>query len=170
MKRLKLILYYLIISKLPHSRMIKVSNKIRCWYMTRILKVFEPGEQNFFEPNIYIGDSNDLRIGSNCQINENVFIQGAHIGSYVMIAPNVSILSKSHNFNDIQIPMLEQGESQKQIPIIEDDVWIGRNVIIMPGIRIKKGAIVAAGAIVTKNVESYSVVGGVPAKVIKYRK
>ncbi len=66
--------------------------------------------------------------------------------------------------------MILQGEKKGINPIIEDDVWIGRNAIIMPGVRIGKGSIVGAGAVVTKNVEPYSIVGGVPAKLIRKRK
>jgi maltose O-acetyltransferase len=85
-----------------------------------------------------------------------------------MIAPNVSILSKGHEFQDTEVPMVEQGNKEDSIPIIEDDVWIGRNAIIMPGITLGKGCII--GAVVTKNVDPYCIVGGVPAKLFRKRK
>lgn len=169
MKKIALIIYYILISKLPHSRILKVSNIIRCWYMVHIIKVMQKGSLNFFEHSIYIGEGSDLEIGSNCQVNENVFIQGAKIGSFVMIAPNVAILTKGHSFQSIEIPMVLQGNTQQLIPIIEDDVWIGRNAIIMPGVILGKGSIIGAGSVVTKNVEPYSIVGGVPAKLIRKR-
>jgi maltose O-acetyltransferase len=108
-------------------------------------------------------------IGEGCEINENVFIQGAHIGRDVLIAPNVSILTTTHNYLDPNIPIKHQGDSSPQVPRIESDVWIGRNAIILPGVIIGQGSVVGAGAIVTKNIEPFSVYGGVPAKFIKKR-
>lgn len=124
---------------------------------------------NFFEPNIYIGNGKNISIGLYSQINEDVFIQGARIGAHVMIAPNVSILSKGHNYSDIKKPMIMQGETEENLPVIEDNVWIGRNVVIMPGVRVGTGSIIGAGAIVTKDIMKNSIVGGVPAKLIKSR-
>jgi len=167
---MRILFYYLFISKLPHSRYLKICNKIRILYVSKVLKIFEYHNENYFENNIYIGNGKNVKIGKYCQINENVFIQGATIGSYVMIAPNVSILNSTHNFDRIDIPMIEQGAVKQDNPIVEDDVWLGRNVTILPGIKIGKGSIVAAGAVVVKNVEPYSIVGGVPAKLIKKRK
>ena len=87
-----------------------------------------------------------------------------------MIAPNVSILNSTHNYQNIDLPLIMQGEEKNLNPVIEDDVWIGRNAVIMPSIKIGQGSIVGAGAVVTKDVEPYSIVGGVPAKFIKKRK
>ena len=167
---MKILIYYLFISKLPHSRYLKIFNKIRIWYVSKILKLCEYHPDNFFENNIYIGKGTNVKIGKQCQINENVFIQGATISDFVMIAPNVSILNSTHNFNKIEIPMVMQGTAIQENPIIEDDVWLGRSVIVLPGIKIGKGSIVAAGAVVTKDVKPFSVIGGVPAKLIKFRK
>jgi maltose O-acetyltransferase len=138
--------------------------------MIYILKIMQKGRLNYFEYNVYIGKGSGVIIGSNCQINENVFIQGATIGSFVMIAPNVSILTKGHSFQDTEIPMIQQGDTEELIPVIEDDVWIGRSAIIMPGVTLGKGSIIGAGAVVTKDVEPYSIVGGVPAKLLRKRK
>jgi maltose O-acetyltransferase len=66
--------------------------------------------------------------------------------------------------------MIDQGFKDKEPVIIEDDVWIGARVIILPGVKIGKGSIVGAGAVVTKDVEPYSIVAGVPAKLIRKRK
>ena len=169
MRRVNLFIYYIIIRKLPHSRLVPVINRFRCWYVSRVLGIMKNANNNYFEPNIYIGQAKNLTIGSNCHINENVFIQGAIIGSYVMIAPNVSILTKGHNFEHIEQPMMLQGDTEIKIPIIENNVWIGRNVIIMPGVIIGEGSIIGAGAVVTKDVESFSIVAGIPAKLIKSR-
>jgi len=87
-----------------------------------------------------------------------------------MIAPHVAILNSAHNHDRIDIPMICQGERKRINPIIEDDVWIGRNAVIMPGIRIHKGSIVGAGAVVVKDVPPYCIVGGVPARILRMRK
>jgi acetyltransferase-like isoleucine patch superfamily enzyme len=168
--RIKLIIYYLIISKLPNSRYGSFFRKIRNWYVCDILKIMQPHKENYFEENIYIGNAKNLTIGEYCHINENVFMQGVKVGDYVMIAPNVAILSSIHKHDLVDFPMIMQGEENNLNPTIEDDVWIGRNVVIMPGISIGKGSIVGAGSVVTKDIEPYSMVGGVPAKLIKKRK
>ncbi|MBT0607160.1 acyltransferase [Aequorivita echinoideorum] len=122
------------------------------------------------EHNVYLSTGKNIKMGHNCRINENVFIQGAYIGNNVLIAPNVSILSVSHNHENIEIPIVDQGDTLPNPPTIKDNVWLGRNVVVMPGIVIGEGAIVGAGAVVTKNVDPYIIVGGVPAKFIKNRK
>lgn len=90
------------------------------------------------------------------------------IGSNVMIADAVSIRDTDHVFTDLNMPMQEQGIVSCPV-IIEDDVWIGHGAIILKGVRVGRGSIIAAGAVVTKDVQRYSVVGGVPAKVIGAR-
>ena len=86
-----------------------------------------------------------------------------------MMGPDVIILNGGHNFQKTDIPMRLQGEKQQIQTIIGDDVWIGTRAIIMPGVKIGKGVIVGAGAVVTKDIPDYAVVGGVPAKILKYR-
>ncbi len=86
-----------------------------------------------------------------------------------MMAPEVAIIATNHNYDRIDIPMNQQGEINKTIEI-GDDCWLGYRSIICAGVKIGKGSIVAAGAVVTKDVPPYSIVGGIPAKVIKTRK
>ncbi|MBU2881838.1 acyltransferase [Psychrosphaera sp. B3R10] len=136
--------------------------------MERILNLMASGN-NFFEDNVYIGSGSEISVGSHCQINENVFLQSVEIGDHVMIAPNVSVLSGTHEVARVDIPMSTQGTKTTVKSIIESDVWIGRNAIILPGVIIGRGSIVGAGAVVTRNVEPYTIVGGVPAKMIKRR-
>lgn len=168
--KIKLIIYYLIIQHLPHSRLVPILSKIRLLYVSKCLKIIKYNSKSKFQNNIYISNGKNIKIGNNCQINENVFIQSVKIGDNVMIAPGVAILSSKHNTERIDIPMNMQGELTDISPEIKDDVWIGRNAIIMPGIIINKGSIIAAGAVVTKDTVEYSVYGGIPAKLIKKRK
>ena len=79
-------------------------------------------------------------------------------------------MTSSHNVESTFLPMNQQGSLPKQKVIIGDDVWIGTRVIILPGVRVGTGSIIGAGAVVTKDVPDYAIVGGVPAKIIKFRK
>jgi maltose O-acetyltransferase len=74
-----------------------------------------------------------------------------------------------HEFSRTDIPMSLQGYREEKTVTIGDDVWLGRNVIVMPGVTIGKGAIVAASAVVTKDVGEFDIVGGIPASIISSR-
>lgn len=91
------------------------------------------------------------------------------IGNNVMMGPDVVILTHSHNIDRVDVPMGQQGSWVRKVTI-GNDVWIGMRSIIMPGITIGDGAIIGAGAVVTKDVPDYAVVGGVPARIIRFRK
>jgi acetyltransferase-like isoleucine patch superfamily enzyme len=117
----------------------------------------------------YMGEG--LVIGNNVGIAQNCFIQvrgKVTIGSNVMFGPNVSIFSENHGFEDLDTPMISQ-PTIRQAVVIEDDVWLGTRSVILSGVKIGKGSIIAAGALVNKDIPPYSVVAGVPAKVIKSR-
>ncbi|QIZ77314.1 acyltransferase [Ferrimonas lipolytica] len=169
MKKLKLAIYYVFLYNLPNSRYLPLFSKLRCWYLSRVLGIMSAHPKNRFENQVYISDASELKLGENVRINENVFIQSAIIGNNVMIAPNVAILSSTHSYERLDIPMVDQEDTFGLTPIIEDDVWIGRSVVIRHGVTIGRGAVVGACSLVTKDVPSYAIVGGVPAKVLKYR-
>lgn len=112
-----------------------------------------------------------LAIGDNSAVGAYSFLGaqgGITIGSNVIIGPRVSIHAENHRFSSLEIPIRLQGEDRQGI-VIEDNCWIGAGSIILDGVHIGTGCVVAAGSIVTKNVQPYSVVGGVPAKMIKSR-
>lgn len=90
------------------------------------------------------------------------------IGNDVMLAPRVVILGGMHQYRDRERTIREQGTFAAPVQI-EDDVWIGTNAVITPGVHIGKGAVIGANAVVTGDVESYSIVGGVPARKIGVR-
>lgn len=169
MKKIFLFFYYILISKLPNTRYIYFFKYVRVFYIAKFLNILPWDKNSCVEDNVYLSSGKNVKIGYDCHINENVFIQGAEIGNHIMIAPNVAILNSMHNFDRTDIPMCKQGAAKTINPVIEDDVWIGRSAIIMPGVKIGKGSIIASGAVVTKDVEPYSVVGGVPAKLIRKR-
>jgi len=167
---IKLAIYYAILAKLPSARFTSVFSNLRVWYFQKVLRIMARGENpSMLGNNIYIANGRRVSFGSGCRINENVYIEKATIGNDVLIAPNVSLLSRMHEFSHTDIPMSLQGYREEKEVTICDDVWLGRNVIVMPGVTIGKGAIVGAGSVVTKNVGEYQIVGGVPAKVIKER-
>jgi maltose O-acetyltransferase len=116
-----------------------------------------------FGSNIEIGDNSG--IGINARLYSG---GGIIIGNDVMMGEDVVILSQNHKHSDITRSMRGTGYELAPV-IIEDDVWIGLRVIILPGVRISRSSIVGAGAVVTKNVPPFSIVAGNPARVIKTR-
>lgn len=115
-----------------------------------------------FPSSVELGDFSG--IGIRAQISGKVII-----GKNVMMGPDVCIYVRNHAFDRIDIPMNLQGFAPENPVVIEDDVWIGARVIILPGIRIGTGAVIGAGAVVTKDVPDYAVVGGNPARILKMR-
>ena len=112
-----------------------------------------------------------IHIEEGTSINENCHLDGVGgivIGKNVLIAPNCAIISSSHNFKDRKKEIHEQGRNLSTVKIM-DDVWLGANSTINPGVTIGKGAVVGSGAVVTKDLPPYSVAVGVPAEVISYR-
>ena len=123
--------------------------------------------------NIYGGPIGEgLTMGDNSNIGPYNYIGCSGkitIGNNVMLAPRVSIYAENHVFDHPEILIRDQGVEKKEV-IIEDDCWIAANSILLAGVIIGKGSVVAAGSVVTENVPPYSVVAGVPAKWIKSRK
>lgn len=115
--------------------------------------------------------ASDFRIGDYSGVGDLAIISsGVTVGNDVMIGKNLRILTVNHKIDRIDIPMRKQGFTELSPLVIEDDVWIGDNVIITPGCcRVGKGSVLAAGAVVTKDVAPYSIVGGNPARVIRFR-
>lgn len=111
----------------------------------------------------------ELVIGKNVGIAANAFIAmrgKITIGDDTIIGPGVSIHAENHNFSNLEIPIRKQGATRKGINIGKD-CWIGSKVVILDGVNIGNHAIIAAGAVVTKDVPDYAIVGGMPAKIIK---
>lgn len=109
---------------------------------------------------------NDIIIGKNSVVNRKCYLDGRGgvlVGDNVSISPEVNLITASHDPNDPEFKYIT-GKI-----IIEDYVWIGTKAIILPGVKIGKGAVVAAGSIVNKNIDPYTIVGGVPAKIIGTR-
>jgi acetyltransferase-like isoleucine patch superfamily enzyme len=110
-----------------------------------------------------------ITIGSRSLIGEGCILRGQGgitIGDDVYLAPLVQLLAVDHVFDDLDTPISQQPIRTRGITI-EDDVWIGGGAIVLDGVRIGRHSVVAAGAVVTRDVPPFSVVGGVPAKIIK---
>jgi acetyltransferase-like isoleucine patch superfamily enzyme len=110
-----------------------------------------------------------IRIGTDSLIGELNVLRGQGgitIGDRVYTAPLVQMLAVNHVFDDAERPIIEQGITAEGI-VVEDDAWIGAGAIITDGVRIGRGAVVAAGAVVTGDVPPHTVVGGVPARILK---
>jgi len=163
------LLYRLIAMRLPHT--FWPGGRVFSWVRGTLLLGMgcHVGTGCEIEPHVDIGFHPNLKIGNFCQINQHVMMKSVEMGDYVMIAPGVALLDRFHHFDRLDIPMAKQGASDRKVIKIGNDVWIGQNAIIMPGIEIGDGVIVGAGAVVTKNVPAYAIVTGVPAQVLKYR-
>lgn len=91
------------------------------------------------------------------------------LGAYSMFGPRVIVVGGDHRFDRVGVPMIFAGRPELRPTVIEDDVWVGANAILMAGVRIGRGSIIAAGAVVTKDVLPYEIHGGVPARKIGER-
>jgi acetyltransferase-like isoleucine patch superfamily enzyme len=143
----------------------------RLWYQHALGIGFGPGASVFLGAYVWFFGPRETRrrgvaIGRNSFINRDCTLDvrsGLTIGDNVSISPEVMILGLSHDYNDPNWSL--QGGSVT----IEDQVWIGTRAVILPGVTVGRGAVVAAGSIVTKNVTPMTVVAGVPAKPVAVR-
>lgn len=141
---------------------------IRMFFIRKIYKLKNIDKTSYISTPKYI--SKDLIAGPYSFINLRCVIENnVVIGKYTMLAPEVVILGSDHIYNRPGMPIIFSERHQVKDTIIEDDVWIGYRVIIKAGVHIGRGAIIAAGSVVTKDVAPFSIVGGNPAKEIKKR-
>lgn len=155
-------------------------NSLKIGYMANISNC-EFGQYNTIYDNV---DLTNVKLGDFTYISSNTQITNARIGKFCSIGPNCKIGLGKHpsKYFVSTHPIFYSNLNQSQITFADDcyydefgcinignDVWLGANVIILDGVTISDGCIVGAGAVVTKNMPPYSVVGGIPAKLIKYR-
>ena len=167
-----LILYYGVFRYFPTSDFPIVghlSMKLRYFCVKHIFKYC--GKNVNIERMAFFGRGYDIEIGDNSGIGINCTVPPTIvIGKNVMMGPNCYFFAHNHRFDRVDIPMIEQGFLPSANFIIEDDVWLGRGVMVLPGRTIKKGSIIGAGCILTKDFPEYSIVGGNPGKLIRIRK
>ena len=172
-KLLFYIIYSLFAIYLPNSNARFVGRycrKFRYFLAKRFL--LECGKNVNIERCAKIGFRNQIKIGDNSCLGRYSSIPNKIIiGKNVLMAPYVEFISSNHIYKDINIPIIKQGYTKPTQFIIDEDVWIGTKVIFLPKANnIGKGAIISAGSVVTKPVPPYAIVGGNPAKIIKFRK
>lgn len=146
--------------------------KLKMYFLMPLFKSY--GKNFIFDPNgVYsfstISVGNDVFIGSRPTLLASKEIR---FGNKIMLGPNVTMIGGNHNTSIIGKYMFDVKQKREvdDLPIIiEDDVWIGAGATILKGVTIKQGAIIASGAVVTKDVPEYSIVGGIPAKVLRMR-
>lgn len=140
------------------------------------------GRNPVFESGVRFGMPKMIDIGINCILGRNVTINagdcfGVYIGDNVAIADGTYLRSANHRFDRFDIPIQQQGHfaialdynGNKYSVVIEDDVWIGARAIILSGAKIGKGSIISAGAVVSSEIPTYSIVVGNPGRVIANR-
>ena len=178
-----------IISNIPGS----TGNLIRrYWYVFRFkfkkivmiergCEFIDPTNISFLDNGISIGkncfftaEGGEIIIDSKTSFNRNVHINASvggqiKIGKHVLIGPNCVMRTSGHIFLNPNMLIQNQGHTIKNI-IINDDVWLGSNVVVLGGVDIGKGSVIGAGAVVINDIPEYAIAVGVPAKVIKYRK
>ncbi len=129
------------------------------------------GSNVIFYPGVWIAPGRNLIIGNNVDLALDVLITtsgGVEIGERTLIGYRTQIISGNHNIPANEGRIFGAGHEYGKV-IIGPDCWIGANCIIMPGVSVGEGAVIAGGSVVTKNVEKFTIVGGVPAKKIKSR-
>lgn len=138
---------------------------LHVWYWHRLRGIHSTCRVVF--PNTI---SKDFELGPYSLVSRGAYICGkVKAGKYVMLAPDVTIAGADHVFDQPGMPMYFAGRPELQETVIEDDVWIGARVCILAGVRIGRGSIVAMGSVVTRDVLPYSIVGGIPSKLIRQR-
>jgi maltose O-acetyltransferase len=172
MKKIYLLLYYGFAQYLPKSTkpLGNQATKLRRFLCSRIFAAC--GEKLNVENGVYFGNGKNLKVGNEVGLSSRFKIQNriVSIGNYVMIGEDTLFIGGGHIFDRIDVPIGHQGSVDKTPLDIADDVWIGVRVIVLPGCKhIGKGVIIGAGSVVTKDIPDYAIVGGNPARVIKYR-
>ena len=161
-----LCIYYGIARHLPSQTPFR---KFRYWCCKHIFK--SCGKNVNIERGAYFGNGAHITLGDYSCLGKNCWVpNNLTVGTEVMMGPNVTILDRNHVFSRTDIPMGRQGDTERKPVIIENDVWIGCHVLIMPGRKIKTGSIIAGGCVLCKDFPEYSIVGGNPSKLIRSRK
>ncbi len=157
------------------------TNKLRDFYLVKIKwRKYEIGEGFHAGIRVRIWGKQEIVIGKNFYIGRDSQIEcDSMIGNNVIMANRVALVGKyDHNYQQIGMPIRLASQIRdkdynwkglNELIVIEDDVWIGFGAIIMSGVRICRGSIIAAGSVVTQDVEPYSIYAGVPARKVKSR-
>lgn len=146
----------------------KIGYKLRYWAARQFLSLC--GKDVIVKDHCYVGNGSKLKVGDRSQLGQNARLNGTiTIGNDVVMGPDVVMMATSHEFARTDIPINQQGGKPEEPIVIGNDCWIGTRVIILPGVTLGDHCIVAAGAVVTHSFPKNSILGGVPAKLLKTR-
>jgi maltose O-acetyltransferase len=163
-------MYYAFARYLPPSNVITggLWRRLRAWLVRAF--ILEGGSNLDISRMVYLGFGRGIRIGDNSGLGAGAELHGPlTIGSNVMISPAVLIHTRNHEFSDTKIPINAQGYRAPRLVTIEDDVWVGARVIILPGVTIGRGSVVGAGTVLSRSVPPYSIVAGNPGRAVRSR-
>ena len=167
-RKLIIAFYYGLARHLPYQPLpgYKLGNKLRSWCAKKLFK--SVGEGIVIKHGAYFGDGKNIVMGKESQLGINCKVENDLVmGDYVLMGPEVVIYSSMHAYSDCNVPIMHQGSKPIEPVVIGNDVWIGLRAVIMPGVHIGNHVIIGSGAIVTKDIPDYAIVGGNPAKVIR---
>lgn len=170
MRILFYLLYYFFARHLPTSCSPYAlgAKQIRYWVCKHLFA--KCGKNVNVEHGADIGTGKHIEIGDNSGIGVDCVVKRAIIGRNVMMGPDVVFIPQNHSFSDPDKPLQEQGYTECGPIVVGDNTWIGTRAIVLPACKIGKCAIIGAGSVVTKDVPDYAIVGGNPAKVLRFRK
>ena len=159
-----------IVYRLANLHRLDRVKRLRGWYYSGLLA--RAGSNLRVAEHVLINSPCNVSVGDNCYVGTGVQLYPWNapitIGSNVLVAAGVRMITRKHGFASLSHPMAKQGYTNAPI-VVEDDVWIGFGAVILPGVTIGRGSIVGSNAVVTRDVEPYTIVGGVPARVIRPR-
>jgi maltose O-acetyltransferase len=143
--------------------------RLRFLVVKRIIR--SCGDDVWVPDRCYFGDGTRLSVGARSLIGQNARLNGdITLGNDVMLGQDVVMMAVSHRYDRLDVPIIAQGAAEERPIVVGDGAWIGTRAIILPGVEIGHDSIVAAGAVVSRSCPPYSIVAGVPAKVIKDRR
>jgi len=176
LKGIKIMKYFIVVSYELIMEILFKFPRYRCcnFFKSLFLKMMgsKVGSRVVFYPGVWIAPGYNLELGDDVDLAKDVLLTtggGITIGDRVLIGYRTQILSTNHVVPDSKECIFDSGHDKKTI-IIEKDVWIGANCIITSGVTIGEGAVIAAGSVVTKDLNAFGIYGGVPAKLIRKRR
>lgn len=164
-------LYYGLLQFLPTSPMPghRAAYALRRVALGRIAS--ECGSGVIVKSRAYFGRGERLRVGNRSQLGLRMRADSdLTLGDDVIMGPDVVIMAWSHRFDSLDVPINRQGATDPRPVVVGSDVWIGTRVILLPGVTVGDHSVIGAGSVVAHDVPPYSVVAGVPARVIRDRR